>query len=277
MSPNFLSRPPQLPDDETMDLAALHLAADLGGTVLSGEGGALVLVERLRRHGLPTLLVLGTRTPQVLAVLEAWEGGGAELNLCALLPAPGAELGTALRVHRRRLGSLLAALDASLPWLEGRPMVAKRLPGRLFMTSPEKLDKAPLAPLEKEELKAFLPDWDKEARRRAFRRGPWVPVAGGFETDLWPGVPPPAKAELRVRPLELPTATPLGELLRASLRAALGQTIPLLPLPGDPSNLHALAQLTPSYAAFRGPVEGWRLALQKLAELPAPPHFCARC
>jgi hypothetical protein len=102
-------------------------------------------------------------------------------------------------------------------------------------------------------------------------------VEGGFETDFWPGVALPAGAEERIPPMELPTAAPLMEVLRSSLRTVLGRPIPLLPLPGDPSQLHALAQLTPSFAAFRGPVEAWRLAYQKLADLPAPPHFCARC
>lgn len=260
-----------------MDMAALHLAADLGGTVLSGEGGALVLVERQRRHGLPVLLVLGTRTSHLLEALDAWETCDAELNLCALLPAPGADLSTALMFHRRRIGCLAAALDASQPWLDGQPMLAKRMPGRIFMASPEKLGKAPLSPLDKAELKSFLPDWGREARREAFRRGPWQEVEGGFETDLWPGVALPTGAELRLPPLELPAATALMDVLRSSLRNAFGQPIPLLPLPGDPSNLHALSQLTPCFAAFRGPVEAWRLAYQKLAELPAPPHFCARC
>jgi hypothetical protein len=134
-----------------MDMAALHLAADLRGSVLSGEGGALVLVERQRRHGLPALLVLGTRTPHLLEALEAWETGEADLNLCALLPAPDADLGVALRFHRRRIGSLVAALDASQPWLDDRPMLAKRLPGRIFMASPETMTKAPLSPLDKAE------------------------------------------------------------------------------------------------------------------------------
>ena len=100
---------------------------------------------------------------------------------------------------------------------------------------------------------------------------------GGFETDFWPGVALPKSAELRVAPRELPTATTLMDLLRSSLRNIYDQPIPLLPLPGDSTNLHALAQLTPSFAAFCGPVEAWRLAYQKLADLPAPPHFCARC
>ncbi len=258
-------------------MAALQLAADLGGTVLSGEGGAMVLVERQRRHGLPVLLVLGTRTPHVLEALEAWETCAAELNLCALLPAPDADLSAALRFHRRRIGSLLAAVDASLPWLDDRPMLAKRLPGRVFMASPEKLGKAPLSPLEKMELKSFLPAWGKVARRDVFRRGDWAEVEGGYVMDLWPGVALPAAAEVCLLPLELPTATPLMAVLRFSLRAVFGQPIPLLPLPADPSNLQALAQLTSTTAAFRGPVEAWRLVYQKLAELPAPPHFCARC
>ncbi len=260
-----------------MDMAALHLAADLGGSVLSGEGGALVLVEHQRRHGLPVLLVLGSRTPHLLEALEAWETCDAELNLCALLPAPGVDLSAALRFHRRRIGSLVAAVDAGLPWLDDRPMLAARLPGRIFMAAPETLGKAPLSPLEKMELKSFLPAWDKKLRREAFRRGSWKEVEGGFETDLWPGVGMPTNAELRIPPLALPTATSLVDVLRSSLRNAFNTPIPLLPLPGDPSNLHALAQLTPNRAAFRGPVEAWRLAYQKLAELPAPPHFCARC
>lgn len=260
-----------------MDMAALQLAADLGGTVLSGPGGALVLVERQRRHGLPTLLVSGSRTSHLLEALEAWESCDAELNLSALLPAPGADFGAALRFHRRRIGSVLAALDASLPWLDGRPMLANRLPGRVHMATPEKLHKAPLSPLDKAELKSFLPTWRKEQRQETFRRGGWREVEGGFEAELWPRVALPHGSELRVPPMELPTATALMDALRSSLRAALGQSIPLLPLPGDPSNLHALARLTPSIAAFRGPVEAWRLAFRKLAGLPAPPHFCARC
>ncbi len=258
-------------------MAALHLAADLGGSVLSGQGGALVLVERQRGHGLPTLLIMGTRTPHLLQALEAWESCKAELNLCVLLPAPGADLSAALGFHRRRIGSLVAALDASLPWLDDRPMLAKRLPGRIFMAAPQKIGKAPLSPLDKAELKAFLPAWDKETRREVFRRGPWVEVEGVFETDLWPGVELPAGAEQRIAPLELATASALMDVLRSALRNVFGQPIPLLPLPGDPSNLHALAQLTPAIAAFRGPVAAWRMVYQKLADLPAPPHFCARC
>ena len=54
--------------------------------------------------------------------------------------------------HRRRIGSLVAAVDASLPWLDGRPMLAKRMPEKLFMAMLEKLEKAPLSPLDKAEL-----------------------------------------------------------------------------------------------------------------------------
>lgn len=260
-----------------MDLEALRLASDLGGTLLSGSGGGIVLAERIRRHGLPALLVLGGRASHVLEALEAWDSSGVDLNLCAVLPTPGAELGTALPCHRRRIGSLVAALDASLPWLCEKPMLAKRLPGRIFMDHPKKLDKAPLSPLEKDELKAFLPEWDKERRRRAFRRAPWVVAEAGFETEVWPGVDLPEKAVLRVPPLELPTASSLTRILRASLRETLGHSIPLLPLPADPSGLQALSQLTQNIAAFHGPVEAWRRAFASLARLPAPPHFCARC
>ncbi len=260
-----------------MDIEALRLAADLGGTVLSGQGGSLVLVERVRRHGLPSLLVLGTRATHLLEALEAWESCDADVNFCAVLPAPGTDLGAALNFHRRRIGSLVAALDASLPWLDDQPMLAKRLVGRVFMASAKKLAKAPQSPLEKEELKTFLPTWDKARRRETFRRGFWVATEGGFVMDLWPGVGAPKDAEVRVHPLELSTSTPLMEALRTSLRGAFGHPIPLLPLPADPSGLHALRQLTPNIAAFRGPAEAWRLALQRLADLPAPPHFCARC
>ena len=260
-----------------MDMEALRLATDLGGTVLSGSGGALVLVERIRRHGLPTLLVLGGRASHLLEALEAWESCGADLNLCALLPTPDTDLHAALPYHRRRIGSLVAALDASLPWLGDRPMLAKRLPGRIHMASLRKLEKAPLSPMEKDELIAFLPDWDKERRRRTFRRAPWIEVEDGFETEIWPGVALPEGAVLEVAPLQLPTAVPLMDVLRGSLRAALHQPIPLLPLPADPSGLHALRELTVNIAAFRGPIEAWNIAFQKLAELPAPPHFCGRC
>lgn len=260
-----------------MNPGALRLAAELGGTVLSGEGGELVAAERVRAHGLPQLLVLGRGSQQLLEPLEAWEASRAPINLTLLLPAPGAELARALLTHRRRIGSLVAALDAGLPWLEGRPMLAKRLPGRIFSANPRPLDKAPLGPMEKEELKAFLPDWSKEARRAVFRRPEWEPVEGGFEARLWPGVALPENARLLLPPLPLPTASALMEALRGALRQALGRPIPLLPLPEDASALHALRSLSPQVAPFHGPAAAWELAFQALSRLPAPPHFCARC
>jgi hypothetical protein len=273
----------------TMNPAALQLAVELGGTLLSGAtgglGAGLLLVERSKGHGLPQVAVLGRGAADLLAPLEAIErvqAEGLELNLLALLPLPGCDLAAALDHHRRRIGALVAALDAGLPWLGGRPMLVRRLPGRIVRAAPVPLAKAPMGPLEKGELKAFLADWDKDRRKMVFRRPEWRKVPdhaghGGFETDLWPGVPLPIGAELRVPPLELPFATPLTDILRAALRTATGLPVPILPLPADPTPLHALRLLTGEVAGFRGPVRAWELALAGLSRLPAPPHFCARC
>lgn len=272
-----------------MPPAALQLAAELGGTLLSGpaggmEGGLLV-VERLKGHGLPQVAVLGRGAADVLEALEAAErvqARGLELNLLALVPLPGCDLAAALALHRRRIGALVAALDAGLPWLGGKPMLARRLPGRISRAAPVPLAKAPMGPLEKGELKAFLAHWEKDRRKMVFRRPEWREAPdhaahGGFETDLWPGVPLPEGAELRVPPLVLPEATALTEVLRGALRAATGMAVPVLPLPEDPTGLHALRLLSPEVAAFRGPARAWELALAGLARLPGPPHFCARC
>jgi hypothetical protein len=268
-----------------MHPAALHLASELGGTLLGGAAGGLLVVERSRAHGLPQVAVLGRNVADVLEPLEAAErlqAEGLELNLLALVPLHGCALAAALGLHRRRMGALVAALDAGLPWLGGKPMLPRRLPGRIYRQVPVALDKAPMGPLEKGELKAFLADWDKARRKMTFRRPEWREAPdhaeqGGFEADLWPGVPVPEGAELRVPPLELPCATPLMDVLRAALRAATGTPVPFLPLPESPAPLHALRLLTPEIAAFRGPVRGWELALTGMARLPAPPHFCARC
>jgi len=272
-----------------MHPTALQLAAELGGTLLSGatggmEGG-LLLVERIKGHGLPQVAVLGRGAADVLEPLEAAErvqAEGLEVNLLALVPLPGCDLAAALDLHRRRIGALVAALDAGLPWLGGKPMLARRLPGRIRRATPVPLTKAPMGPLEKGELKAFLADWEKDRRKMIFRRPEWWEAPdhaehGGFETDLWTGVPLPDGAELRVAPLVLPCATSLTEVLRAALRTATGMPVPILPLPADPSPLHALRLLTPEIAAFRGPVRAWELALAGLSRLPSPPHFCARC
>jgi hypothetical protein len=268
-----------------MHPAAFQLAADLGGTLLSGAGGGLLLVERLKGHGLPQVAVLGRGAADLLEPLEAAErtqAKGLELNLLALVPLPGCDLASALDYHRRRIGALVAALDAGLPWLGGKPMLVRRLPGRIVRSAPVPLAKAPMGPLEKAELKAFLSDWEKDRRKMVFRQPEWRETPdhaehGGFETDLWPGVALPEGAELLVPPLELPFATPMTEVLRAALRVATGMPVPLLPSPGDPAPLHGLRLLTQEIAAFRGPVRAWELALAGLSRLPSPPHFCARC
>lgn len=268
-----------------MNPQALQLAAELGGAVLSAPGGGLVLVERLQAHGLPQVLVLGRSAEDLrepLAAASTVHARGLAVNVLGLLPVPGGDLASALDLHRRRLGALVCALDAGLPWLDGKPMLARRMPGRIARELPVALAKAPMGPMEKAELKGFLAAWDKADRKRIFRRpewreGPDHETHGGFETDLWPGVPRPEGAELRVPPLVLPEATALTNALRVALRDATGQPIPFLPLPGDPAPLHALRTLTLEATAFRGPARAWELALEGLAKLPAPPHFCARC
>ena len=268
-----------------MPSAALQLAAELGGALLSGGAGNLLVVERIHGHGLPQVAVLGRSAADVLAPLEAADrvqAAGQEVNFLALVPLPECDLAAALILHRRRIGALVAALDAGLPWLGGKPMLPRRLPGRIFRQVPAAQDKAPMGPLEKGELKVFLPDWDKARRKMVFRRPEWQEAPdhdqqGGFETDLWPGVPLPHGAELRVPPLDLPCATPLMDVLRTALRTATGLPVPLLPLPENPAPLQALRLLTPEIAAFRGPVRAWELALVGLSRLPGPPHFCARC
>lgn len=265
-----------------MNPLALRLAAELGGSLLTGPSACLELlaIERVRAHGLPQVLVASSHAPDLLEPLGAIQSAqeaGLDLNLVAVLVLPETDAEAAFRHHRRRLGALLCALDASLAWLEGRPMLAKRLPGRLRASQPVDLPKAPLAPLEKAELKAFLPDWDKTRRRTVFRRPAWRAGPEGFEVDLWPGVAPPPGTDLAVPPLGLPVAGPVMETLRGALRSASGLPVPLLPLPADPSLLHALGALTPEAVPFRASESGWRLALERLAALPAPPHFCARC
>ncbi len=78
-------------------------------------------------------------------------------------------------------------------------------------------------------------------------------------------------------PLSLPTATPFVEALRSTLRATSPAPVDFLPLPGDPRPLHALRRLTPTVACFWGEAPIWQEALRRLAELPAPAHFCGRC
>jgi len=267
-----------------MNPAALQMAAELGGTLLGGGSGvgSLLLVERLQGHALPQVAVLGRGAADLMEALEAIERAqsqGLALNLLGLVPLPGCNLPGALAHHRRRIGALVAALDAGLPWLAHKPMLPRRLPGRIVCETPVPLAKAPMGPMEKAELKGFLPDWDRDRRKQVFRQPEWrqVPDSATFETDLWPGMPLPEGAMLQVPPLELPCATPLTDALRAALRLATGLPVPILPLNEDPSGLHALRLLTADVAAFRGPVRAWELALASLSRLPGPPHFCARC
>lgn len=250
---------------------ALRLAANLGGARLSGPGGPLVLVERIRAHGLPALAVLGREAAHLENALAAWDACDAPLNLAAILPLPETGLAEALGAHRRRIGALTAALDASLPWLDGKPMLAKRLPGRV--AGGGTLEPAPLGPLDAAELAEFLADWEPGRLRDTFIQPP--PAPG--DRLLWPDVAVPAGGATRIAPLRLAVGSALLDALRDALRRALRQRIPLLPLPGDPSGLHALRQLSKEIAAFQGPPEAWRLAFAALSRLPAPPHFCARC
>lgn len=250
---------------------ALRLAADLGGARLSGPGGSLVLVERIRAHGLPALAVLGREPAHLRNALAAWDACEAPLNLAAILPLAETDLAEALAAHRRRIGALTAALDASLPWLDGKPMLAKRLPGRL--AGGGALEPAPMGPLETAELSAFLGGWTAERIRDTFIE----PPPGRGARLLWPEVAVPADASLQIAPLRLAVGSALMDALRDALRRALRQPIPLLPLPGDPSGLHALRRLSQEVAAFQGPPEAWSLAFEALSRLPAPPHFCARC
>lgn len=244
----------------------LRLAAELGGARLSGPGGPLVLVERIRAHGLPTLAVLGREPAHLSEALEAWAACDTPLNLTAILALSETNLAEALPAQRRRIGSVTAALDASLPWLEGKPMLAKRLPGRIMGAMP--LEPVSLGPLEEEELRAFLEGWEESRFRATFTHAQWL---------FWPDAVLPRGVTLQVPPLRLAIGSPLLDALRGALRRALGQPIPLLPLPEDPSGLHALGVLSKQVAAFRGPVAAWGAAFQFLGTLPAPPHFCARC
>ena len=263
-----------------MNPAALRLAADLDASVLSTGGGGRLLVERISAHGLPQVAVLGRSPEDLRAPLEAAarvQAGGLALNVVGLL-AVDCDLTAALDFHSRRIGALVAALDAGLPWLGGRPMLARRLPGRAFSPTPVDLPLVPMGPLERNALVTHLPDWSEAEQEATFRQPFWQPCpGGGFEADLWTGVALPTSVVARVAPLDLPTAAPLSDLLRQALRTATGGPVPLLPLPADPTPLHALRRITPDIAAFRGPVAAWEAALRGMAALPAPPHFCARC
>lgn len=262
-----------------MDFAALRLATELGGHLLSGPEPAqdLLLVERLRAHGLPTLLVLGQTPDQLAEPLAAWSTSSAAINLACVLPTKATTWTLALPFHRLRIGSLLGAVDAALPWLEGRPMMTKRLPGSLHAFDRPPLEAAYLRPLELVDLRTHLPLWPESRLRETFMQPPWRAEGTRLVIAWWPGIPCPPGADIVRPPLELPSQAPFPESLRRALRLCSAGPVPWLPHPGDSSNLQALALLTPAIAAFRGPAEAWALAFDHLAELPSPPHFCGRC
>lgn len=244
-----------------MSLEGLRLAADWQGALLTGEGGSLLLVERLRAHTSPRLALLAPRVEALGPALAAWEATGAPLTLVGLVPLPGADLARVLGREARRIGALVGALDLGLPRLGATPHLVRRLPGRVH---PEGLD---LPPLALTRIQAF------ELRRHLGDLPAWATASGGW----WEGnLPEGARAE--VAPLLLPTATPFTEALRGALRAAAGGAVDFLPHPGDPAPLHSLTALTPAATALPEVPEGaWGEILHRVANLPAPPHFCARC
>lgn len=241
-------------------LEGLRLAAQWQGALLTGEGGALLLVERVREHRDPRLALLAPAPEALAPALEAWAATDVPLTLVGLVPLPGVDLGRALRREARRIGALVGALDLGQPPLGEAPHLVRRLPGRL--------DPPPsgLAPLPLTSLQAF------ELRRYLGELPAWA-----LGDDLWWEGPAPAGCRLLAAPLELPTATPLTEALRGALRATAGGPVDFLPQPGDPGPLHALRELTPAATAFHAGVAGWGEALRRLAVLPAPAHFCGRC
>ncbi len=249
-------------------MEGLRLAAELGGALLSGPGGSLILVERIAEHTAARVAVLGRTSEDLQPALEAHADLREKeraLNLVGLLPLPGSDLSRVLERERRRIGALVAALDAGLPWLAGKPMLWRCLTGQVR-------GHGTLAPLSLTSIQAF------ELRRYLGAEADFLqPTWKGDTAAWWPGTPPPEHSQAVVPPIDLPTATALSEALRQSLRAATGNPIDFLPAEDDPSGLHALRQLTPETTAFRGPISAWTEALRRLSALPAPPHFCARC
>ncbi|HJV89657.1 MAG TPA: hypothetical protein VJ623_05070 [Holophagaceae bacterium] len=241
-------------------LEGLRLAAEWQGALLSGEGGPLLLIERVREHTGPRLALFGQWAEQLAPALEAWAATEANLNLVGLVPLPSTDLPRALRRELRRIGALLGALDLSQPTLGPAPHLVRRLPG-LLVGGESTLPALPLTGIQAFELRRYcdgLPAWAEPGRH-------W-----------WEG-PAPAGADVLAEPLTLPTALPLTEALRAVLRGRAQGPVDFLPLPGDPRPLQALKQLTPAATAFVGDVGTWKELLGRLATLPAPAHFCGRC
>lgn len=257
-----------------MDLELLRLAGRLGGTLLQAAGAVpLLLVERIARHGAPQALLLGVDATALAAPLEAigaLQEQGLDFNLLAALD-PGEDREAILLTHRRRLGSLVCALEVRPPQAE--PFLPKRLPGWIQADRPLAQEPARLSPLERAQLAERFPESDLQS----FTLPTWERTETGWTARSWPGTVLPAGARL-VRPgLELPTASPVSEALRAALRAASRQPVPFLPGLDDPARLQALALLGSEVQQFPGTAEAWRQAFRALAALPAPPHFCARC
>ncbi len=241
-------------------LEGLRLAAEWQGSLLSGEGGPLLLVERVREHTGPRLALFAHHPADLAPALEAWARSGVNLNLVGLVPLAQTELSRVFQREARRIGALLGALDLTQPALGEAPHLIRRLPGLLEPGAAGCLA-LPLTSIQAFELRRYLgalPAWAEEAQQ-------W-----------WEG-PAPASARILAEPFMLPTAIPLAEALRGTLRAASPEPVDFLPVPGDPRPLAALRKLTPAVACFRGDAEIWGEALRRLAELPAPAHFCGRC
>jgi hypothetical protein len=263
-----------------VDLSRLLLAERLGGTLLQGLGAAsLVIAERIVRHGAPQVLALSAKSEDLEEPLDSigrLQAQGLDLNLVAVL-APVDGLPQAFRIHIRRLGSLVCALDAGTPWSATRPVLAKRLPGRLWIKQRVQLPPARLSPLELSQLRDLFPNWTQEQALAIFANPSWEPAGAGWTARWWPGVEVPEGAEILLPCLELPTATPVMEALRDALRASTHQPVPILPLDADPARLQALQVLGPEVQIFHGGPAAWSRAFLNLAKLPPPPHFCGRC
>lgn len=259
-----------------MDLSRLRLVERLGGTLLQAPGCVpLVMAERIARHGAPQVLVLHTAEASLATLLrtaESLQADGLDLNVIGVLD-PGPGLPEALQGHRRRFGSLLCALDSGVAWPGTAPLLAKRLPGRIRAERPLPMAPARLSPLER----GLLRQHGLDCPESVFIDPPWEPHGTAWVARWWPGVELPQGAEILQPGLELQTATPLAEALRNAWRAAANQPVPLLPLDADPGRLHALLLLCPDVQVFHGEAADWSRALANLAQLPAPPHFCARC
>jgi hypothetical protein len=240
-------------------LEGLRLAAAWQGSLLAGEGGPLLLIERIREHTGPRLALFAHRPEDLAPALEAWALSAVNLHLVGLVPLPGTDLPRVLPREARRIGALVGALDLSQAPLGPAPHLLRRLPG--LLAEPASGAALPLTSIQAFELRRYLGD---------------LPTWAGEGKHWWDGAVPTG-AEVIAEPLELPTAIPFTEALRATLRAASPGPVDFLPMPGDPRPLQALRRLTPAIACFWGEAQLWGGLLKRLSELPAPAHFCGRC